>query len=1106
MSQTRSPKRLTAAITAACLVTSPAWMLTGCKNEKNDGNPVILEVGSNTGVTPTGTTQQSFATVISVLPAADAKDVELGASMQLIFSDDLLATTVTADNISLLDSEGNAIPVVLSFDGSRTVTLTPETALKALSRFQLAVSTGLSTQTGTSLEAAYQSSFTTRDGEWLITQPVEFNNQGAADLPSADFDAAGNATVVWQQDDGTGNLDVWLNRFDLEKGWGVPERVESSAADGTDAQLAVDGEGNTAIVWLQDNGDGTQSLMGRLYDAESGEWSDIATLDDPTLADVNDPAMDANSAGFGIVAWAQDDGTGSYSIAVRRYNADTGLTDIALLESADGTASAPAVGVGEDGSAIVVWAQQETSGNIGIWASRLDPATGVWSQPELIEARADAGAKPHVAVDPEGNAVAAWLQTDSSGTVNVWANRFEPESGWGQALLIEFLNGDADSPFVSVNDQGDFKIVWSQDDGEGTSDIMSNGYSPDTGWGSPVLLEENDGDALAPRVDLDDSGHGIAIWQQDDGTGDSSIWVSRYVADQGWETPETIESGNGDANAPYIAIDGEGNALAVWQQTDDSGASILANRFTMTPSTAADSTAPTVATTEPLSGATGVEPTVTIRLVFSEPVQSGGVPTSIMLEKNGVVVPASVAFDGTTGVTLTPGSELDLSTRYTLRVTEGVRDLAGNPLENEYTLSFTTREAVWRETTTVEDNDGAAYFSDVAMSNDGGAIAVWTQSVGGPVTQVWANAYQLGSGWSSAVRIDNSEHYADAPAIRFDVDGNAVAVWLQDNGLFSFDVWANVYTAGQGWGSAQVIDSGDGSAGTPQLLIAKDGTALVTWAQDVGATEVGVFVNAYNPNAKTWGAAQRIDAGGGIADDPMLAVDATGDRAVVWSQSNGGANADIWSNRFTAGVGWATARAIDLADGQAREAQVAMDAQGNAMAIWRQDDGDGRYSVWQNRFAVGAGWGTAGLIEQAAGDADDLRVVSDDEGNALALWTQLNESGFYDIYMALYSADDGWQTPELLETREGEAYSTDIAVSNDGELVVVWHQKESAGIYNIWALRYSEDLGWSEPEIIEEGAGSARNPSVAINSQGVAVAVWIQEQGGIDSVFANEFK
>ncbi|MCH8884895.1 MAG: hypothetical protein IIA41_15560 [SAR324 cluster bacterium] len=43
--------------------------------------------------------------------------------------------------------------------------------------------------------------------------------------------------------------------------------------------------------------------------------------------------------------------------------------------------------------------------------------------------------------------------------------------------------------------------------------------------------------------------------------------------------------------------------------------------------------------------------------------------------------------------------------------------------------------------------------------------------------------------------------------------------------------------------------------------------------------------------------------------------------------------------------------------------QFAVDASGNAIAVWRQGDGAVSADIWANRFVFGQGWGNAEWIE-----------------------------------------------------------------------------------------------------------------------------------------------
>ena len=87
--------------------------------------------------------------------------------------------------------------------------------------------------------------------------------------------------------------------------------------------------------------------------------------------------------------------------------------------------------------------------------------------------------------------------------------------------------------------------------------------------------------------------------------------------------------------------------------------------------------------------------------------------------------------------------------------------------------------------------------------------------------------------------------------------------------------------------------------------------------------------------------------------------------------------------------GWGTAELIETDNaGDAQYPQIATDAAGNALAVWYQSDGT-RFNIQANRYTAGSGWGTAELIEtDNAGSAYDPQIAIDAAGNALAVWNQ----------------------------------------------------------------------------------------------------------------------
>ena len=98
------------------------------------------------------------------------------------------------------------------------------------------------------------------------------------------------------------------------------------------------------------------------------------------------------------------------------------------------------------------------------------------------------------------------------------------------------------------------------------------------GWQVAELIETGGSDALYPQIAIDANGNALAVWHQYDGAR-YSIRANRYTPGIGWGAAGTIDDGSGDAYNPQIALDANGNALAVWQQFDGASVNIWANRW-----------------------------------------------------------------------------------------------------------------------------------------------------------------------------------------------------------------------------------------------------------------------------------------------------------------------------------------------------------------------------------------------------------------------------------------------------------------------------------------------------------------------------------------------
>ncbi len=166
------------------------------------------------------------------------------------------------------------------------------------------------------------------------------------------------------------------------------------------------------------------------------------------------------------------------------------------------------------------------------------------------------------------------------------------------------------------------------------------------------------------------------------------------------------------------------------------------------PAAPADTTPPTITSTNPVSGATGVALSASASATFSKAMASGTfTAATFTLTAGGLPIAGSVSGSGSIA-TFLPITALPASTLITATVVAGVKDLAGNALAANYSFHFTTSAA--------PDTDSPAITSTSPASD---AIGVqFTASISAnfgepmaPLTITAHNAFTVSSPSGAAV-------------------------------------------------------------------------------------------------------------------------------------------------------------------------------------------------------------------------------------------------------------------------------------------------------------------------------------------------------------------
>lgn len=175
-------------------------------------------------------------------------------------------------------------------------------------------------------------------------------------------------------------------------------------------------------------------------------------------------------------------------------------------------------------------------------------------------------------------------------------------------------------------------------------------------------------------------------------------------------------------------------ASALFTATITTGATDLAGNtlasnfvWTFTTGAAPDTTAPTLTSTNPANGATGVCINHTVNTTFGEAMDPLTITTATFTvqKPDSSLVAGTVSYNATSFVaTFVPTANLAINTAYTVTMTTGVKDVAGNALASNNVWTFTTGITTCTTAPSLGSAQNFAVIAAAAISNAAYATAI----------------------------------------------------------------------------------------------------------------------------------------------------------------------------------------------------------------------------------------------------------------------------------------------------------------------------------------------------------------------------------------------
>jgi hypothetical protein len=328
---------------------------------------------------------------------------------------------------------------------------------------------------------------------------------------------------------------------------GLDDAVSAAGSDGGAPRVAISSSGNATVTWSQ----GSELLFIHLRD---GEWGSVTGqgLGIGAGATAFELAVDDN--GDVIVIWEAM--AGSWVRVQKNEYRDSNWGTTVLLSRDGSHAGESDVAMGED-AAVVVWEQTDGSRQ-QIYKSEY--REGTWTHPssptDSLSADGTHAYRPSVAMAPNAHAVITWDQ-DIGSEHHVLVSEYRGTS-WSLPAPLSVVTTVSHQAAVAMADNGDVIAAWVHSFGPR---IGRRIYS-DGAWTDGVSMVSNPGvDNESPYVAIA-SGGAAAVWEQSDG-----VFTDTFVASDNLAT--RLSPNSSTAAAPRVAVAGNGDAMAVWQQPHD---------------------------------------------------------------------------------------------------------------------------------------------------------------------------------------------------------------------------------------------------------------------------------------------------------------------------------------------------------------------------------------------------------------------------------------------------------------------------------------------------------------------------------------------------------
>lgn len=236
----------------------------------------------------------------------------------------------------------------------------------------------------------------------------------------------------------------------------------------------------------------------------------------------------------------------------------------------------------------------------------------------------------------------------------------------------------------------------------------------------------------------------------------------------------------------------------------------------------------------------------------------------------------------------------------------------------------------------------------------------------------------------------------------------------------------------------------------------------------------------------TWSAPIAISTPLANASDPQTVIDANGNATAIWIEDN-----NIKASSLLYGGSWSIPFTLSNVLNTASSPKLGLDSSGNVLAMWLENT-----QIVSATLPFGGSWSAEPSPASGSGVSNFTFVVNAN-GNVVAVWLR---NGFVESFNRFSGT---WNSPRVLSAANSSY--PDIAISNNDTAIAVWHVVVSGADNLITKTLNINTNSWSTPMGVFQGTAAYHHnyPKITMDQEGNAILAWFRYNVFAGNVYQN---